>query len=76
MLKGNYQNKLETNLEYKIIELKNCYSKNRRRKNKIANYDFYNELSDLKLDSRRSQMNPYFILCFPIILPILFIFEI
>ncbi len=61
LLKQNYQNEIETNLASKIAELKIAIQKTEDEKVKSLTIGFENEVSNLKLDSLRSQMNPHFI---------------
>ena len=61
LLKQNHQNELETNLASKIVELKIAIQKTEDEKVKSLTIGFENQVSNLKLDSLRSQMNPHFI---------------
>ena len=61
LLKENYQKQLEADLANKIAELKIAIQKTEDEKVKTLTISFENQLSNLKLDSLRSQMNPHFI---------------
>ena len=61
LLKENYQKQLEADLANKIAELKIAIQKTEDEKVKTLTIGFENQLSNLKLDSLRSQMNPHFI---------------
>ncbi len=61
LLKENYQKQLEVELSNKANELKIAIQKTEDQKVKTLTIGFENELSNLKLDSLRSQMNPHFI---------------
>ncbi len=61
LLKENYQKELEIQLEEKISELKVALQKNEAEKLNLLTVSFENEISLLKLDALRSQMNPHFI---------------
>jgi sensor histidine kinase YesM len=61
LLKENYQKELETDLASKVDELKIAIQKTEDEKLKSLTIGFENEVSNLKLDSLRSQMNPHFI---------------
>lgn len=60
-LKDTYQKELEIQLEEKITELKEALHKNEAEKVKSLTLSFENEISNLKLDALRTQMNPHFI---------------
>ena len=60
-LKEIYQKKLEIQLEEKIAELKIALQKNEAEKLNSLTLSFENEISLLKLDALRNQMNPHFI---------------
>ena len=60
-LKDNYQKELEVRLEEKIAELKIALQKNEAEKLNSLTVSFESEISLLKLDALRSQMNPHFI---------------
>lgn len=60
-LKDKYQNELEIQLADKIAELKIALQKNEAEKLKSLTLSFENEISLLKLDALRNQMNPHFI---------------
>lgn len=61
LLKENYQKELEIRLEEKISELKVALQKNEAEKLNSLTVSFESEISLLKLDALRSQMNPHFI---------------
>ena len=61
LLKENYQKELEIQLEEKISELKVALQKNEAEKLNSLTVSFESEISLLKLDALRSQMNPHFI---------------
>lgn len=61
LLKENYQKELEIELANKVVELKIAIQKTEDEKVKTLTIGFENEVSNLKLDSLRSQMNPHFI---------------
>ena len=61
LLKENYQKELEKELENKVAELQSAIQKTEDEKVKTLTIGFENQLSNLKLDSLRSQMNPHFI---------------
>ena len=61
LLKENYQKELEIRLEEKISELKTALQKNEAEKLNSLTLSFESEISLLKLDALRSQMNPHFI---------------
>lgn len=61
LLKENYQKELEIQLEEKIAELKTALQKNEAEKLNSLTVSFESEISLLKLDALRSQMNPHFI---------------
>ncbi|MFH1121638.1 MAG: histidine kinase [Bacteroidota bacterium] len=60
-LKDAYQKELEVKLEEKITELKIALQKNEAEKVRSLTLSFENEISHLKLDALRTQMNPHFI---------------
>ncbi|MEC4004119.1 histidine kinase [Flavobacterium sp. SUN052] len=60
-LKENHQKKLEFELNTKVEELKKALQKSEDEKLKSLTLTFENEISLLKLESLRSQMNPHFI---------------
>lgn len=60
-LKENYQHELEKQLEEKVAELKAAIEKNEAEKLNSLTLTFESEISLLKLDALRSQMNPHFI---------------
>ncbi len=61
LLKENYQHELERQLEEKVAELKAAIEKNEAEKLNSLTLSFESEISLLKLDALRSQMNPHFI---------------
>jgi len=61
LLKENYQHELERQLEEKVAELKTAIEKNEAEKLNSLTLTFESEISLLKLDALRSQMNPHFI---------------
>lgn len=61
LLRENHQKELESQLEQKVSELKNALQKSEDEKLKSLTLSFENEISLLKLESLRSQMNPHFI---------------
>ncbi|NUY80370.1 histidine kinase [Flavobacterium sp. MAH-1] len=60
-LKENYQVELETKLHEQADELKSVLQKSEDEKLKSLTLSFENEISLLRLESLRSQMNPHFI---------------
>jgi sensor histidine kinase YesM len=60
-LKETYQKELETQLNEKIAELKIAIQSNEDEKLNSLKLSFENEISLLKLDALRNQMNPHFI---------------
>ena len=61
LLRDNHQKELEKELEEKVGELKQALQKSEDEKLKSLRLSFENEISLLKLESLRSQMNPHFI---------------
>jgi sensor histidine kinase YesM len=61
LLRENHQKELEKELEEKVGELKQALQKSEDEKLKSLRLSFENEISLLKLESLRSQMNPHFI---------------
>ena len=61
VLKDTYQKELEIQLEEKVAELKIALQKHEAEKLNTLTLTFENEISLLKLDALRSQMNPHFI---------------
>ncbi len=61
LLRENHQKKLEIELAEKVTELKNALQKSEDEKLNSLRLRFENEISLLKLESLRSQMNPHFI---------------
>jgi sensor histidine kinase YesM len=61
LLKENYQHQLEKQLAEKVAELKTAIEKNEAEKLNSLTLSFEGEISLLKLDALRSQMNPHFI---------------
>lgn len=61
VLKDTYQKELEIQLEEKVAELKIALQKHEAEKLNSLTLSFENEISLLKLDALRSQMNPHFI---------------
>ncbi len=60
-LRENHRRELESQLEEKIAELKEALRKNEAEKLHSLTLSFESEISLLKLDALRSQMNPHFI---------------
>lgn len=60
-LRENHRIELESQLEEKIAELKEALRKNEAEKLHSLTLSFESEISLLKLDALRSQMNPHFI---------------
>lgn len=60
-LKENYQTELEQKLHVQAQELKSALRKSEDEKLKSLTLSFENEISLLRLESLRSQMNPHFI---------------
>jgi len=60
-LRESYQKKLEIQLEEKVAELKIALQKNEAERLNSLTLSFENEISLLKLDALRNQMNPHFI---------------
>jgi len=60
-LKEVYQKKLENQLEEKIAELKKALQESEAERLKSLTLSFESEISLLKLDALRTQMNPHFI---------------
>lgn len=60
-LKDTYQKELEIQLAEKVAELKTALQKHEVEKLNSLTLSFENEISMLKLDALRSQMNPHFI---------------
>jgi sensor histidine kinase YesM len=60
-LRENHRKELESQLEEKISELKEALQKNEEERLHSLTLSFENEISLLKLDALRSQMNPHFI---------------
>jgi sensor histidine kinase YesM len=61
LLRENHQKELEKELAEKVGELKNALQKSEDEKLNSLRLSFENEISLLKLESLRSQMNPHFI---------------
>lgn len=61
LLRDNHQKVLEKELAEKVTELKSALQKSEDEKLKSLTLTFENEISLLKLESLRNQMNPHFI---------------
>jgi sensor histidine kinase YesM len=61
LLRENHQKELEKELEEKVSELKLALQKSEDEKLKTLTLTFENEITLLKLESLRNQMNPHFI---------------